>query len=146
VGAFLALVCWQAVGVGLVDPPESAPTGELSEVSWSFFAPNPPDTSSWYAVRATLASGETVDAFGREAAGFDRPPDAAETYPTTLWHQFGHRVRYAGETQYRPIAAYACERAGPDAESVTVFHVEQSVGPSGPIGEPEPQERISADC
>jgi hypothetical protein len=146
VGVFVALVCWQAMGVGLLDAPESAPTGELSEVSWSFFAPNPPDTSSWYAVRATLESGETVDAFGREAAGFDRPPDAAATYPTTLWHQFGHRVRYAGETQYRPIAAYACERADGDAESVTVFHVEQAVGPSGPVGEPEPQARITVAC
>jgi hypothetical protein len=29
---------------------------------------------------------------------------------------------------------------------VTVFHVEQTVGPSGPVGEPEPQERISVAC
>ncbi len=134
------------MGVGLIDPPESAATGELSEVSWSFFAPNPPDTSSWYAVRATLDSGESMDVFGPGVAGYDRPPDAAATYPTTLWHQFGHRVRYAGETQYRPIAAYACARIDSNVESVTVFHVVQSVGPNGPVGEPEPQERISAAC
>ncbi|MFC7187203.1 HTTM domain-containing protein [Halorubrum yunnanense] len=146
VGAFLALVWWQAAGVGLVDLPASESTGELSEVSWSFFAPNPPDTSSWYVARATLESGESIDAFGGGAVAFDRPPDAAETYPTTLWHQFGHRVRYAGETQYRPVAAYVCERADGDVESVTVFHVEQDVGPNGPVGKPEPQERISTAC
>jgi hypothetical protein len=146
VGVFLALVCWQAMGVGLVDPPESAPTGELSEVSWSFFAPNPPDTSSWYAVRATLESGESMAVSGPGVAGNDRPPDAAATYPTTLWQQFGHRVRYAGETQYRPIAAYVCERVDSNVESVTVFHVVQTVGPNGPVGEPERQERISAAC
>ncbi|QKY18195.1 HTTM domain-containing protein [Halorubrum sp. CBA1229] len=146
VGVFVALVVWQAAGVGLVDMPASESAGELSEVSWSFFAPNPPDTSSWYVVRATLDSGETVDALDGGPVAFDRPPDAADTYPTTLWHQFGHRVRYAGETQYRPVAAYVCERADPDVESVTVFHVEQEVGPNGPVGEPEPQERISAAC
>lgn len=145
-GVFVALLIWQAAGVGLVDLPASESTGELSEVSWSFFAPNPPDTSSWYVARATLESGETVDAVDGGPVAFDRPPDAADTYPTTLWHQFGHRVRYAGETQYRPVAAYVCERADPDAESVTVFHVEQEVGPHGPVGEPEPQERISAAC
>jgi hypothetical protein len=146
VGVFLALVWWQAAGVGLVDLPESESAGELSEVSWSFFAPNPPDTSSWYVVRATLDSDETVDAIDGGAVAFDRPPDAAETYPTTLWHQFGHRVRDAGETQYRPVAAYVCERADESVESVTVFHVEQTVDRNGPVGDPEPQERISAAC
>jgi hypothetical protein len=146
VGFFVALVWWQAAGVGLVDLPASEATGGLSEVSWSFFAPNPPDTSSWYVVRGTLDSGESIDALDGGAVAFDRPPDAAETYPTTLWHQFGHRMRYAGETQYRPVAAYVCERADPSVESVTVFHVEQEVSPSGPIGEPEPQKRISTAC
>jgi len=146
VGFFVALVWWQAAGVGLVDLPASESAGGLSEVSWSFFAPNPPDTSSWYVVRATLDSGESVDPLGGGAVAFDRPPDAAETYPTTLWHQFGHRVRYAGETQYRPVAAYVCERSDRSPESVTVFHVEQAVGPNGPVGAPEPQKRISAAC
>ncbi|MFC7324466.1 HTTM domain-containing protein [Halorubrum rutilum] len=146
VGFFVALVWWQAAGVGLVDLPASESTGGLSEVSWSFFAPNPPDTSSWYVVRATLDSGESVDALGGGAVAFDRPPDAAETYPTTLWHQFGHRTRYAGETRYRPVAAYVCERADRSVESVTVFHVEQEVGPTGPVGPPEPQKRITAAC
>lgn len=146
VGFFVALVWWQAAGVGLVDLPASESAGELSEVSWSFFAPNPPDTSSWYVVRATLESGESVGVRDGGAVSFDRPPDAADTYPSTLWHQFGHRMRYAGETRYRPVAEYVCEHADRDVESVTVFHVEQGIGPSGPVGEPEPQKRISAAC
>lgn len=146
VSVFVALVVWQAAGVGLVDLPASESAGELSEVSWSFFAPNPPDTSSWYVVRATLESGETVDALDGGPVAFDRPPDAADTYPTTLWHQYGHRIRYAGETQYRPLAAYVCERTDGAVESVTVFHVEQTVDPSGPVGEPEPQKRVSVAC
>jgi len=146
VGFFVALVWWQAAGVGLVDLPASESTGGLSEVSWSFFAPNPPDTSSWYVVQANLESGASVDASDGGPVAFDRPPDAANTYPTTLWHQYGHRIRYAGETQYRPLAAYACERTDGSVESVTVFHVEQPVDPNGPVGEPEPHERISVAC
>jgi len=146
VGFFLALVWWQAAGVGLVDLPASESAGELSEVSWSFFAPNPPDASSWYVVRGTLESGESIDVRDGRAVTYDRPPDAAETYPTTLWHQFGFRMKNAGEARYRPVAAYVCERSDRSLASVTVFHVEQAVGPNGPVGEPEPQRQVRVAC
>jgi len=94
----------------------------------------------------TLESGESIDVRGGQAATYDRPPDAAETYPTTLWHQFGFRMRYAGESRYRPVAAYVCERSDRSLESVTVFHVEQAVDPKRTGGEPEAHERISAAC
>jgi hypothetical protein len=146
VGVFLALVWWQAAGIGLVDLPASESGGELSEVSWSFFAPNPPDASSWYVVRGTLESGESIDVRDGGTVTYDRPPDAAETYPTTLWHQFGFRMKSAGESRYRPVAAYVCERSDRSLASVTVFHVEQAVDPDGPVGEPETEERIRAAC
>ncbi|WP_283404012.1 HTTM domain-containing protein [Halorubrum sp. DM2] len=146
VGFFLALVWWQAAGVGLVDLPASESTGELSEGSWSFFAPNPPDASGWYVVRGTLESGDAIDVRDGGAVAYDRPPDAAETYPTTLWHQFGFRTKNAGESRYRPVASYVCERSDRDLSSVTVFHVEQPVDPDGPVGEPQVEERISAAC
>ncbi|PAU84862.1 deoxyribonuclease HsdR [Halorubrum salipaludis] len=146
VGFFLALVWWQAAGIGLVDLPASESSGELSEVSWSFFAPNPPDASGWYVVRGTLESGDSVDMRDGEAVTYDPPPDAAETYPTTLWHQFGFRMKNAGESRYRPVADYVCERTDRSVESVTVFHVEQPVDPNGPVGEPEPEEQMRAAC
>lgn len=71
VGFFLALVWWQAAGVGLVDLPASESAGELSEVSWSFFAPNPPDSSSWYVVRGR--SNRRIDRRARRAGGHVRP-------------------------------------------------------------------------
>ncbi|WP_434522122.1 HTTM domain-containing protein [Halorubrum sp. AS12] len=145
-GFFLALVWWQAAGVGLVDLPASEASGELSEVSWSFFAPNPPDASGWYVVRGTPESGDPIDLRDGGAATYDRPPDAAETYPTTLWHQFGFRIKNAGESRYRPVASYACERTDRDVASVTVFHVEQAVDADGPVGEPETHEKIRLAC
>ena len=146
VGSFLALVWWQAAGVGLADLPASESTDDLSEVSWSFFAPNPPDASGWYVVRGTLESGESIDLRDGEAVTYDRPPDAAETYPSVLWHQFGFRMKNAGESRYRPVAAYACDRSDRGLASVTVFRVEQSVDPNGPVGEPEPEAKIRAAC
>ena len=146
VGFFLALVWWQAAGVGLVDLPASETTGDLSEVSWSFFAPNPPDASSWYVVRGTPESGDPIDLRDGEPATYDRPPDAAETYPSTLWHQFGFRMKHAGESRYRPVASYLCERADRDVASVTVFRVEQSVDATGPVDEPEAEKQIRVAC
>ncbi|WP_096393063.1 HTTM domain-containing protein [Halorubrum trapanicum] len=146
VGFFLALVWWQAAGVGLVDLPAQESTGELSEVSWSFFAPNPPDASGWYVVAGTLDSGETVDLRDGGAVTFDRPPDAAETYPTTLWHQFGFRLKNAAESRYRPVASYVCERTDRDVASVTVFHVEQAVDADGFVGEPDAEKRVRVAC
>ena len=146
VGFFLALVWWQAAGVGLVDLPAQESTGQLSEVSWSFFAPNPPDASSWYVVAGTLESGDSIDLRDGGPVTYDRPPDAAETYPTTLWHQFGFRIKNAGESRYRPVAAYACERSDRDLESVAVIHVEQAVDSDGPVGEPDAEERVRVAC
>jgi hypothetical protein len=146
VGFFLALVWWQAAGVGLVDLPAQGSTGGLSEVSWSFFAPNPPDASGWYVVAGTLESGDTVDLRDGGTVTYDRPPDAAETYPTTLWHQFGFRMKNAGESRYRPVASYLCDRTDRDVASVTVFHVEQAVDATGPVGEPEAEEQVRVAC
>ncbi|WP_424015377.1 HTTM domain-containing protein [Halorubrum xinjiangense] len=146
VGFFLALVWWQAAGIGLVDLPAQESTGQLSEVSWSFFAPNPPDASGWYVVAGTLESGDTIDLRDGGAVSYDRPPDAAETYPSTLWHQFGFRMKSAGESQYRPVAAYACEQPDRDLESVAVVHVEQAVDADGPVGEPDAEEQVRVAC
>ncbi|WP_193308474.1 HTTM domain-containing protein [Halorubrum halophilum] len=146
VGFFVALVWWQAAGVGLVDLPASESDGGLSEVSWSFFAPNTPDGSNWYVVRGTLESGDAIDLRDGGAVTYDRPPDAAETYPSTLWHQFGFRMKSAGADRYRPLAAYACEQSDRNVTAVTVFHVEQPVDPDGPVGDPVTEEKVRVAC
>ena len=146
VAVFVAILCWQATSLGIAEDSTPDLDGELSEVSWSFFAPNPPDTSSWYAIEATLESGETIDAVDGDEVTFDPPPDAAETYPTTLWHRYGVDMRYAAESQYEPVAAYVCEESDRDLESVTIYHVEQPVEADGPAGDPVVNERITMSC
>ncbi|SIS03777.1 HTTM domain-containing protein [Natronorubrum thiooxidans] len=132
---------WQAAGIGVVDTP--AIDGELDDAGWTFFAPNPPSAHSWYAVDGMLESGETVDVAN---ARLDRPPTAAETYPSTLWKRYGMDLRYAGETQYESAAASLCERTDREVDSLTISLVEQPVGPDGPVGEPTVHERLEYDC
>ncbi len=146
VAALAALVGWQAAGVGLVDAPGGGGDGGLTEVSWSFFAPEPPDSSSWYVVRAELASGDAIDAVDGEPVDFEPPPDAADRYPTTVWHQYGHRLRYADERRYEAAARYFCGRLDGDVDSVTVVRVAQPIDAHGPVGDPTTRERGSATC
>lgn len=136
---------WQASGVGLVESPAAERDGELSDVHWSFFAPNPPDATRWYRVDATFESNEPTDGDGGSAS-VDRPPDAADAYSSTLWMRYGSEIGYADERYYEPLAAYHCERLGRGVESVTIRHVEQPVGPDGPVEAPTSRERISRTC
>lgn len=137
----ISSLLWQAAGIGVVDTP--AVEGELDEAGWTFFAPTPPSAHSWYAVDGTLESGETVDIAN---ARRDRPPTAAETYPSTLWKRYGMELRYADETQYESAAAYLCQRRDREVDSLTISLVEQPVDPDGPVGEPTVYERIEYDC
>lgn len=145
-------VLWQAAAVGAGVPligssdldEDGDGDGDLG--SWSFFAPNPPDAYSWYTAEATLDSGETVTALPGGDVRFDRPPDGTDAYPSPLWKRYGMDVRYAGDTHYEPAAEFSCEQFDRDVESVTITHVEQPVGPDGPEGEPDRQDRIGYVC
>ncbi|ELY96734.1 HTTM domain-containing protein [Natrialba chahannaoensis JCM 10990] len=147
---FAILLFWHAAAIGVGGP--GAITDADEELgSWSFFAPNPPDTYSWYAVDATLESGETVETHvDGTTVRADRPPDGTAAYPSTLWKRYGMDVRYVGDIYYEPVAAFSCEQVGGQfdqpVELVTVVHVEQPVGPDGPLGEPDRQERIESAC
>jgi hypothetical protein len=141
----VAFLSWQAIGAEFVEPAGLDEDGELTNGSWTFFAPNPPDSTGWFVVEATLESGETIDPIAAGDAGFDRPPNAEDPYPTTLWKQYGIDLQHADDTHYEPAAAYLCERLD-DAETVTIHHAEQPVDADGPAGDPVSNERITHGC
>ena len=142
---FVVLVGWQLVAAGLVETPSSGAGSTLESASWAFFAPNPPDSYSWYVVEAEYESGKAIDLVDGETVDFDRPPNAMERYPTTLWKRYGTKSQgIDGVAQ--PVAANVCERTAADVESVTIYRVEQPVDADGPVGEPIAYTRTDATC
>ncbi len=143
---FLAAASWQIVAAGLVDNPSADDDSVLERSSWAFFAPNPPDTYSWYVVEATDGAGESTDLVRGGPATFDGPPDVAERYSSTLWERYGRKGQGAGEPAREAAGSYFCEQAPDGVESVTIYRVDQSVDADGPVGEPTPHELIVSRC
>ncbi|QLG48279.1 HTTM domain-containing protein [Natrinema halophilum] len=146
VGFVLISGCWQVVAAGLVDAPAAVADSDLDGASWAFFAPNPPDSYSWYVIEAERESGASMDLVDGEAADFDRPPDAMDRYPTTLWKRYGTKTQGAGAAHLEPAAVYFCGRAPADVESITIYRADQPVDADGPVGEPIRRELIAASC
>ena len=142
---FAMLVGWQVAAAGLVETPSSAADSTLESASWAFFAPAPPDSYSWYVVEAEYESGTSIDLVDGEAMDFDRPPNAMERYPTTLWKRYGTKSQGV-DGVVQPAAAYVCEQTSDDVESVTIYRVEQPVDTNGPTGEPIPHQRAAVTC
>lgn len=139
----LALVA-QAAALGYVDTGEDSRWAvDLADYSWTLFAPQPPTADGWYVVPATLASGDRVDLLHLSPVTWDRPPDVADAYPSTLWHRYLSELRHGTETEYRYLAAYLCRRGaahyGVPVKSLTVTYVAQHTRLSGP----EPITRVT---
>lgn len=141
----VSLVGWQLVAAGLVEPPSSEEPATLEGSSWAFFAPDPPDSYSWYVVEAERESGPAIDLVDGEAVDFDRPPNAMDRYPTTLWKRYGTKAQGTA-VPFQSAAAYVCERSPADVESVTIYRVEQRVTADGSVGDPLARERAAAVC
>ncbi|ELY66985.1 HTTM domain-containing protein [Natrinema versiforme] len=143
---FLAVVSWQVAAAGLVDTSASSDDGALGSASWAFFAPDPPDSYSWYVVEATDESGTATDLVTGDPATFERPDNAMDRYPTTLWKRYGTKGQGAGDAALESAGAYFCDRAPDGTESVTIYRVEQPVDADGPVGEPIPHEKVTRAC
>ncbi|WP_408958052.1 HTTM domain-containing protein [Natrinema sp. 74] len=145
-GFLLAVVGWQLAAMGFVDVPSDDDGSVLERSSWGFFAPNPPDSYSWYVVAAERESGPAIDLVDGEAVDFDRPPNAMDRYPTTLWKRYGTKGQGVGDALLEPAAAYFCERAPNDVSAVTIYRLEQPVDADGPVGAPIRHELYTAAC
>jgi hypothetical protein len=156
----VASVAWPATAVGLVDADGHGAVPNLDGYTWRLFAPYPPTATTWFVAPATLETGERIDAFDGSSVEWGPPPDAADTYPSTLWHRYLGDVRWGGEGVHRSLADHLCRRAGgyADAEvtEVSVYVLEQPVpsaggrtssnaGASGG-GETERTELVRHDC
>ena len=139
VAGLLALVLvWNAATLGYVALPDGATSvADPGEYRWDMFAPDPRDTDGWYVVPGELDSGNRTDAFHGSSVRWDRPPDAARTYPDVRWFKYLVDLRRPDHAELREhFAAYLCQRWSErhDSELVrlTVYYVEQPTRLDGP--------------
>jgi hypothetical protein len=142
-------VAWPVTAVGVVDPAGHDAVPDPDGYTWTLFAPNPPTSTRWFVAPATLDSGERVDAIDGSSADFDPPADAADAYPSTLWHRYLSDMRWASRTEREYLASYLCRRAGRygdgAAVNVSLYAFERTV-PSAGGGDVERTELIRYDC
>jgi hypothetical protein len=140
-------VAWPAAALGGVGNSDG-PAVDADDYVWKLFAPNPPTTVRWVVAPATLETGERVDALDGSAVEWD-PPDAADTYPSALWHRYFGEMRAADASERRPLGAYLCRRGVPgreaSVESVSVYLVEEPVAAAGG-GDRRRVEVVSREC
>jgi hypothetical protein len=147
----LALVLvWNAATLGYVALPAGDLPVSTHQHRWDMFAPHPLDTDVRIVAPGTLESGGRVDAFRGGAVDWDRPPDVAETYPSSRWRKYLVDLWRPGYADLRPaFGAYLCRRYnaahGDDLVNVSVYALEQPTR----LDAPEPIRRVelwSGNC
>ncbi|GAB3698669.1 HTTM domain-containing protein [Halorubrum pallidum] len=129
-----ALLCWNALALGLVATPEPvAAVSDPAESGWDMFAPDPPTTDTLVLATAATAEGSRVDALHGDAVATDRPPSDARAYPTARWRKFLTLLADSPESaRTRHLLAHLCDRASGHAdaeiERVTVSIVSVDIG------------------
>ncbi|WP_435097095.1 HTTM domain-containing protein [Halorubrum sp. N11] len=134
----VSLLAWTAMGLGVVDAPESvAAVSDPAESDWDMFAPEPPSTDSLVLATATTAGGERIDALYGDPVATDRPPSDARGYPTARWRKHVSLLSVDDTERVDATLAHLCDRAaafsGAEIESVTVSSVEVDVSGSGEV-------------
>lgn len=128
-------VLWPATAVGVVDAEERDAVPNFDGYTWTLFAPNPPSSTRWFLAPATLSTGEKLNAFDGRRIEWDPPADAADTYPSTLWHRYLGDMQWASDEEQTYLAAHLCRRAGTytDAEvtEVAVYSLSRPVESAG---------------
>ncbi|WP_049983152.1 HTTM domain-containing protein [Halorubrum sp. BV1] len=109
-----ALLCWNALAIGLVATPDPvAAVSDPTESGWDMFAPDPPTTDSLVLATAATADGDRVDALYGDDVAADRPPAAARAYPTARWRKFLTLLADSPDpTRTRHLLGHLCDRAG----------------------------------
>jgi len=114
-----ALLCWNALAIGVVATPEPvAAVSDPAESGWDMFAPDPPTTDRLVLATAATADGDRVDALYGDVVAADRPPTEARAYPTARWRKFLTLLADSPEpTRTRHLLGHLCDRAGGRADA-----------------------------
>lgn len=93
------------------EPAEEALEYIEADQSWQMFAPNPLTTTHWYVAPGNLTDGTRVDALHGGAVDLDRPPNAADTFPSARWRKYMGNVNSLDHTNHPSyLASHLCDR------------------------------------
>lgn len=142
-------VAWPAAELGVGADSGADPVIEADGYVWTLFAPNTPTTTRWFVAPTTLESSERIDAFRGGTLEWEKPADAADTYPSALWLRYLVEMRFTSEREQRQLASHLCQRVqtehGVEPTEVQVYTVEQQI-PTAGGGEPERTELAALTC
>lgn len=145
----VASVLWPAAALGAAEGTPAERVVETDDYPWTLFAPNTPTHTVWYVAPVTLASGDEIDALHGGPISWREPADAADTYPSPLWHRYLSDLRWADETEHRPLAAYLCREAGTasggEPTEVALYSLHRPIDAVGG-GDVERDELFRYDC
>lgn len=125
----------QAVGYAeMPDAGERTLDAAQAEQSWRMFAPNPVQTTRWFAAPAELENGSEVDVLHRSQVDLDRPESVDDTYPTGRWRKYLSNVQSADNEKHESyLANYLCERWNSqhrtDVSTVKIYYMYDRVDP-----------------
>lgn len=141
-------VVWPVTALGVAEDTRLESTVE-TDYTWTLFAPNPPTETRWFVASATFESGEEIDAFRGGPVKWEKPPDAADAYPTALWHRYLNELRFASDAERQHLAAYLCRQAteygGESPAELRIYAVEETIDAAGG-GDAEHVELYRSDC
>lgn len=149
VTVLLASVLWPAAALGAAEGTPAERVVDTDDYTWTLFAPSTPTHVVWYVAPATLESGQEVDALRGGPVDWSAPPDAADTYPSQLWHRYLNEIRWTGEDERRPLAEYLCREAGTPSggqpTEVALYAMDRPIDAVGG-GDVERHELFRHDC
>jgi hypothetical protein len=141
-------ILWPTVALGIAAVPDNG-SEAAPDYTWRLFAPHPSTHHRWIVAPATLSTGDRVDALDGSPVTWERPPDVAGTYPSTLWHRYVADLRAGNVADPSPLGAYLCRRGVPGrsaAIDTVAFYVVEEPVPAADRGERRRVQYVERDC
>ncbi len=134
------------------DPGEQVLDTVHAEQSWQMFAPNPIQTTRWFAAPAELENGSQVDVLHRSRVDLDRPENVDDSYSTGRWRKYLTNVQSGSNENHESyLANYLCgqwnSQHRTDVTTVSIYYMYERVDPyTGEKGINGEVKLIEYDC
>lgn len=116
------------------DPADQVLDGAQADQNWRMFAPNPTQTTRWYAAPAQLENDTEVDVLHGSKVDLDRPENVEDTYENSRWRKYLSNVQSASnEKHHSYLGNYLCDswngQHDTDATTVSIYYMYERSDP-----------------